>query len=80
MPKFAGKKKTRKLIFKEKSVNRKPPATARTFANPIRTNRKPHCGRLRVDFFPNRIDAGGSKPNRKPHKTDPRTPLLPTVQ
>ncbi|CAL5416429.1 unnamed protein product [Camellia sinensis] len=31
---------------------------------------------MRVNFFPNRIDAGGSKPNRKPHKTDPRT-LLP---
>ena len=27
MPKFDGKKKTEKLIFKEKSVNRKPSTT-----------------------------------------------------
>ena len=70
MPKFAEKKKLKK-IFKEKSVNRKPPATGRTSANPIRTIRKPHCGRLRVDFFLNRIDASGAKPNRKPHKSEP---------
>jgi len=29
MPKFDGEKKTQKLIFKEKYVNRKPPATVR---------------------------------------------------